>query len=404
MPGKALEGIRILDLTRVLAGPYCSMLFADLGAEVIKIEPPEGEMIRDNPPRVEKGKGGPHDRSRSAYFLSLNRNKYGITLNLKHPEAVRMFKDLVKISDIVLENYAPGVMKRLGIDYEVLKEINPRIIMCGISGFGQWGPYSERIAFDIVAQGMSGLMSVTGYPDNPPTRVGTSLGDINAAVHASFAIMAALWHREKTGEGQYVDVSMQEAMVSILEGAVVRWTLGKEIMGPIGSHNTNESPFAAYRCQDGYIIIATVGNEHWERFCRAIGKPEWAKDPRYATKGLRWAKKWELAAEIEEITTRYSVKEVGEMMDRERVANSRILNIQQVVEDPHLNARGYFVEVDHPIIGRAKIAGFPFKLSATPGQVERASPLVGEHNELILGKYLDLKKEDVERLRREGAI
>ncbi len=147
-----------------------------------------------------------------------------------------------------------------------------------------------------------------------------------------------------------------------------------------------------------------MGNEHWERFCRAIGKPEWAKDPRYATKGLRWAKKWELSAEIEEITTRHSVKEVGEMMDRERVANSPILNIQQVVEDPHLNARGYFVEVDHPIIGRAKIAGFPFKLSATPGQVERSSPLVGEHNELILGKYLDLKKEDVERLRREGAI
>ena len=404
MTKKALEGIRILDLTRVLAGPYCSMLFADLGAEVIKIEPPEGEMIRDNPPRVETGKGGPHDRSRSAYFLSLNRNKYGITLNLKHPKAVSIFKDLVKISDVVLENYAPRVMRRLGIDYEVLKEINPRVIMCGISGFGQWGPYSDKIAFDISAQATSGLMSVTGYPDTPPTRAGTSLGDINAAVHAAFAIMAALWHRERTGEAQYVDVSMQEAMVSILEGAIARWTVGGELMGPIGSHNTNESPFAAYKCKDGYIIIATVGNEHWERFCRAIGKPEWFKDPKNATKGLRWARKWELAKEIEEVTGRYTVKEVGEMMDRERVANSPIFNIQQVVEDPHLQERGYFVEIDHPIIGCAKLAGFPFKLSKTPGQIDRTSPLVGEHNELILGKYLRMRKEDVGQLRKEGAI
>ncbi len=401
---KALEGIRILDLTRVLAGPYCSMLFGDLGAEVIKIEPPEGEMIRDNPPRVETGKGGPHDRSRSAYFLSLNRNKFGITLNLKHPKAVGIFKELVKKADVVLENYAPGVMKRLGIDYEALSGINPRIIMCGISGFGQWGPYSEKIAFDILAQATSGLMSVTGYPDTPPTRVGTSLGDINAAVHAAFAIMAALWHREKTGEGQYVDVSMQEAMVSILEGAVVRWTVGNELMSPIGSHNTNESPFAAYRCKDGYIIIATVGNEHWERFCRAIGKPEWVKDPRNATKGLRWARKWELAKEIEEITSQLTIREVGEMMEKERVANSPILNIQQVVEDAHLKERGYFVEVDHPIIGRAKISGFPFKLSQTPGQIERTSPLVGEHNEFILGKYLGMSREEVLRLKEEGAL
>lgn len=401
---KALKGIRILDLTHVLAGPYCSMLFADLGAEVIKIEPPEGEMIRDNPPCVETGKDGPHERSRSAYFLSLNRNKYGITLNLKHPRAVKIFKDLVKIADVVLENYAPGVMKRLGIDYPALTDVNPRIIMCSISGFGQWGPYSQKTAFDIVAQATSGLMSVTGYPDTPPTKVGTSLGDINAAVHAAFAIMAALWHREKTGEGQSIDVSMQEAMVSIMEGAVVRWTVGHEILGPIGSHNTNESPMAAYRCKDGYIIIGTVGNEHWERFCRAIGKQEWMKDPAYATKGLRWAKKWELAKEIEKVTSQYTVKEMEEKLDRERVANSPILNIQQVVEDPHLNARGYFLEVEHPVIGKAKISGFPFKLGKTPGEIDRSSPLVGEHNELILGKYLGINPGEVRQLKADGVL
>ncbi len=404
MPAKPLEGIRVVDLTRIYAGPYCSMLFADLGAEVIKIESPGGDLVRENPPMVPRGKGGPHDRSRSGYFLTLNRNKYGITLNLKHPRALRIFKDLVRIADVVLENYAAGVMKRLGIDYPVLQAINPRVIMCSISGFGQTGRYSGRMSFDPMAQATSGLMSITGHPQNPPTKVGTSLGDVNAAVHAAFAIMAALWHREKTGAGQYIDVSMQEAMVSILESAIVRWTIGKELMGPIGSMNPHEAPMAAFRCRDGYINIAAVGDEHWQRFCRAVNRPDWAADPGFATKAQRWAKKYILQEEIEKITTQYTVAEVGAMMDRERVANAPILNIQQVVDDPHLNERGYFVEVEHPVIGRAKIPGLPFHFSATPGAVERPSPLLGEHNELILGKYLGIGKEEIRILKEEGAI
>ena len=404
MSSKALEGIRILDLTQIYAGPYCSMLFADMGAEVIKIEPPRGELIRDNPPLVKEGEGSPHDRSRSGYFLTLNRNKFGITLNLKHPKALSIFKDLVKIGDIVLENYAPGVMKRLGIDYPVLKEVNPRIIMCSISGFGQWGPYSERMSFDIIAQAMSGMMSITGHPDSPPTKVGTSLGDVNASVHAAFAIMTALWHREKSGVGQYIDISMQEAMVSILEGGIVRWTIGKELLTPIGSMNPHEAPMAAFRCKDGYIIIATVGDEHWQRFCRAINRPDWAADPGYRTKRQRWEKKCILQEEIEKWTTQHTVKEVGEIMDRERVANSPILNIQQVVDDPHLNERGYFVEVEHPIIGKARLPGIPFKLSETPGEVERPSPLIGEHNELILRKYLGISPGQVSQLKADGVL
>ncbi|MBI5967763.1 MAG: CoA transferase [Deltaproteobacteria bacterium] len=404
MRSKALEGIRVLDLTQIYAGPYCSMLFADMGAEVIKIEPPRGEIIRDNPPLVKEGEGGPHDRSRSGYFLTLNRNKYGITLNLKHPKAISIFKELVKIGDVVLENYAPGVMKRLGIDYPVLKEVNPRIIMCSVSGFGQWGGYSERLSFDIIAQAMSGMMSVTGHPDSPPTKVGTSLGDVSASLHGAFAIMAALWYREKTGVGQYIDVSMQEGMVAILEGGIPRWTVGKELLTPIGSMNPHECPMAAFRCKDGYIIIATVGDEHWQRFCRAINRPDWAADPGYSTKRQRWEKKYILQEEIEKITTQYTVKEVGEKMDGERVANSPIMNIQQVVDDPHLNERGYFVEVEHPIIGKAKIPGIPFKLSETPGVVERSSPLVGQHNELILGKYLGLSRAEVNQLQAEAVL
>ncbi|HXZ36363.1 MAG TPA: CoA transferase, partial [Thermodesulfobacteriota bacterium] len=323
---------------------------------------------------------------------------------LKHPRALRIFKDLVKISDIVLENYAPGVMKRLGIGYPVLKEINPRIILGSISGFGQTGPYSERMAFDVTSQAMSGLMSITGHPGAPPTRVGTSLGDVNASVHAAFAIMTALWHREKTGKGQWVDVSMMETMVAILEGGIVRWTIGKELLTPIGSMNPHEAPMAAFKCKDGYIIIATVGDEHWQRFCRAVNRPDWAVDPSLQTKAQRWAKKYEIQEMVEKITTQYTIKEVGEMMDKERVANSPILNIQQVVDDPHLNARGYFEEVEHPVIGKAKIPGIPFKMSETPGTVERPSPLVGEHNELILGKYLGIGKGEIDRLKGEGAV
>ncbi len=404
MPEKALEGIRILDLTRIYAGPYCSMLFADMGAEVIKIEPPEGEIIRDNPPLVKKGEGGPDDRSRSGYFLTLNRNKYGVTLNLKHPRAVALFKDLVKIADIVLENYAPGVMKRLGIDYPVLKEINPKIIACSISGFGQWGPYSDRLSFDVIAQAMSGMMSITGHPDSPPTKVGTSLGDVSASVHAAFAIMTALWHREKKGVGQYIDVSMQESMVSILEGGIVRWTIGGEMLTPIGSMNPHEAPMAAFKCKDGYIIIATVGDEHWQRFCRAVHRPDWAADLGYQTKRQRWEKRYALQEEIEKITTKHTIKEVGEMMDKERVANSPILNLRQVVEDSHLKERGYFAEIEHPVIGKAKIPGIPFKMSETNGEIERPSPLVGEHNGLIFGKYCGIGPEEIQKLKGQGVL
>jgi CoA:oxalate CoA-transferase len=371
---KALEGIRVLDLTRFYSGPYCATLLADMGAEVIKVEPPGGEPMRDNPPWVENGKDGPHDRSRSGYFLGLNRNKYGMTLNLKHPKGLQIFKDMAKISDIVIENYTPGVMKKLGIDYKELKEVNPRIILVSISGFGQDGPYAKKMAFDIIAQAMSGLISLTGHPDSPPTKAGTSLGDVNAGVHGAFAAMAALWHREKSGKGQHIDLSMQEAMISILENAVVRWTIGGTIQGPIGSMNPNDAPMGAFLCKDGYIIICTVGNEHWHRFCRALGHDEWIDDPEYATKQLRWAKKYILQEQIEKVTAQYTVQELEALMERERVANSRIMNIKEVVEDPHLKERGYFLEVEHPIIGKAIVPGMPFKMSETPGSIERPSP------------------------------
>jgi len=404
MSSKALEGIVVLDLTRFYAGPYCTTLLGDYGAEIIKIEPPGGEPMRDNPPWVENGKGGPNERNRSGYFLGLNRNKYGMTLNLKNPKGVEIFNELVKKADIVVENYTPGVMKKLGIDFPKLKELNPRIILISISGFGQDGPYSKKMAFDVVAQAMSGFISLTGHPSSPPTKAGTSLGDVNAGVHAAFAAMIALWHRQVTGHGQHIDLSMQEAMISILENAIVRYTIGGQVMGPIGSANPNDAPMQAYLCKDGYIIICTVGDEHWHRFCRALGKPEWIDDPGYANKQLRWAKRHILQEQIEKLTADLTVNEVEKMMENGRVATSRILNIKEVVEDPHLKERGYFVEVEHEIIGKAMIPGMPFKMSETPGIVERPSPLVGEHNASILKKYLNMDKAEVKRLQEDGAL
>ena len=251
---------------------------------------------------------------------------------------------------------------------------------------------------------MSGFISLTGHPDSPPTKAGTSLGDVNAGVHAAFAVMSALWYREKTGIGQYVDISMQEAMISILENAIVRWTIGGILQTPIGSMNPNDAPMGAFQCKDGYIVICTVGDEHWHRFCRAIGRPQWASDPGYATKQQRWNKKYILLEEIEKITMQHTVAEVGDMMDKGPVAHSRIMNIKEVVEDPHLKERGYFVEVEHPIIGKAKIPGMPFKMSETPGTVDRPSPLVGEHNELILSKYLNFSADDIRRLKEKNVL
>ncbi len=404
MSSKALEGIVVLDLTRFYAGPYCTTLLGDYGAEIIKIEPLGGEPMRDNPPWVENGKGGPNERNRSGYFLGLNRNKYGMTLNLKSPKGLKIFNDLVKKADIVVENYTPGVMKKLGIDYPKLRDLNPRIILVSISGFGQNGPYASKMAFDVVAQAMSGFISLTGHPNCPPTKAGTSLGDVNAGVHGAFAAMLALWNRQRTGQGQHIDLSMQEAMISILENAIVRYTIGGEVMGPIGSANPNDAPMQAYQCKDGYIIICTVGDEHWHRFCRALGKPEWIEDPGYANKKLRWAKRHILQEQIEKITADMTVNEVEKMMENGRVATSRILNIKEVAEDPHLKERGYFVEVDHSIIGKARVPGMPFKMSETPGSIDRPSPLVGEHNEAILKKYLNIDKEEVKQLKEEGVL
>jgi crotonobetainyl-CoA:carnitine CoA-transferase CaiB-like acyl-CoA transferase len=402
---RSLQGIRVLDVTLVYAGPFCGLLLADLGAEVIKIERPAGEVARFIPPFHEAGAPAPQQQGNlSGYFLSQNRNKLGLTLNLKHPKGVEIFKALVKISDVVLENYAPGVMKRLGIDYPVLKEVNPKIVMASISGFGQKGPNSQRVAYDIVAQAMGGLMSMTGYPDGPPTKTGTSLGDCVASLYAALGIVASLHNRSFTGKGQYVDVSQQESIASILEAAVVRYTMEGKVLPRIGSNNPNAAPYGSFKCKDGYFIVGVVGEEQWERFCRALEVEEWMRDSRYRANIDRLAHMFELQKDIEHWAKDYTVEEIIQRLERYRVACSRIQNIEELVHDPHLKERGFFVEVEHPVMGKIIVPGAPYRFSETPLAEPQPSPGLSEHNVYILTQYLGKTKEEIDELSAEGVF
>ena len=404
MARTALEGIRVLDLTLVYAGPYCGLLLADLGAEVIKVERPGGEVGRYLPPLRQAKVEGPQSQNLSGYFLSNNRNKLSLTLNLKHAKGVEIFKDLVKISDVVLENYAPGVMKRLGIDYPVLQEVNPKLIMASISGFGQQGPNSGKVSYDVVAQAMGGLMSLTGYPDGPPTKTGTSLGDCTASLFTALGIVSSLYYRTQTGKGQYIDTSQQESVASILEAAVARYTVEGIVLNRMGSNNPNAAPYGVFKCRDGYFIVGAVGEEQWGKFCTALGMKEWMENPRYQTNIDRLRHVFDLQADIERWAQNQTVEEVIRTLENNRVPCSPIQNIAKLVNDPHLKERNFFVEVEHPVMGRITLPGAPYKFSETPLAKPAPSPGLGEHNEYILTRYLGKHEQEIKLLYGEGVL
>ncbi len=404
MARTALEGIRVLDLTLVYAGPYCGLLLADLGAEVIKIERPGGEVGRFLPPLRQAEVEGPQSQNLSGYFLSNNRNKLSLTLNLKHPKGVEIFKDLVKISDVVLENYAPGVMKRLGIDYPVLQEVNPKLIMASISGFGQQGPNSGKVSYDVVAQAMGGLMSLTGYPDGPPTKTGTSIGDCAASLFTALGIVSALFYRTQTGKGQYIDTSQQESVASLLEAAVARYTVEGVVLKRMGSNNPNAAPYGVFKCKDGYFIVGAVGEEQWEKFCSALEKKEWMEDPRYRSNVDRIHHVFELQMDIERWAQQHTVQEIILMLEKHRVPCSPIQDISELVHDPHLKERQFFVEVDHPVMGKVTLPGAPYKFSETLLAEPTPSPGLGEHNEYILRRYLGKTEQEIKLLSSDGVL
>lgn len=398
---RALEGIRIVDLTHVLAGPIATMILADLGAEVLHVEPPHGDDAREFGPFA--GEAG---KNRSAYFVSLNRNKKSVVLNLKHEKGKQILRELIKISDVIIENYRPTTMPELGFGWAEIQKINPAIIYASISGFGRDTPpeYGSRPAYDIIAQAYSGFMSITGPEDGAPCRAGASIGDIFAGHQAAIGILAALIHREKTGRGQYYDGSMVDGLLSVLENAVVQYTIGHRIPKPLGSAHPSIAPFQTIPTRDGWMVIAIGNDIIWERFCTAIGREDLSQQPEYKTNSLRSRNRKTLIEIVEKEMVKKTTRAWSRILERESIPHSPINNIKQVCEDPCINHRKMLAEMEQPQMGRVKIAGSPIRLSETPGEVYAPAPLLGEHTGEILKNLLNYSAGDISRLKEEGVI
>ena len=390
---QALEGIIVLDLTRVLAGPYATMVMADMGADVIKIEAPG---VGDDSRQF-----GPYIQNESAYFMSLNRNKRSITLNLKKPKARELFLEMVKKADVVVENYRPGTMEKLGLGFEELKKVNPGIIYAASSGFGHSGPYSKRAAYDAVVQAMGGIMSITGAIGGKPTRVGPSIGDITAGLFTTIGVLAAINYRNNMGVGQKVDVAMLDCQVAILENAIARYVVTGEVPKPAGNRHTSITPFEPFETSDGEIMIAAGNDVLFEKLCEVFGKEEWIQDERFKSNPLRTKHVEDLVLLITEVTRTKTTKEWQDLLDKAGVPNGPINSIDNVLKDPQVLAREMIVEVDHPVAGHLKMAGVPIKMSETQGSIRKAAPLLGQHTEEILKDLLDLSAKEIDSLKKE---
>lgn len=393
---QALDNIKVLDLTRVLAGPYATMILGDLGADIIKIEMPvTGDDSRAF---------GPYVNNESAYFMSLNRNKRSITLNLKSEEGKKVFLEMVKKADVVVENFRPGTMEKLGLGYDCLSQVNPKIIYAASSGFGHTGPYSKRAAYDSVVQAMGGIMSITGEKGGKPVRVGSSIADINSGLFTAIGILAALNNRHVTGKGQKVDVAMLDSLVAILENAVARYVVTGEAPKPGGNRHPSIVPFEPFETSNGEVVVAAGNDVLWAKFCEVLGKEELINDERFATNPLRNENYDELRPLIAEAMVKKSTEEWLEILDKVGVPNGPINTIDKVLQDPQVIAREMIVEVEHPVAGKLKMPGVPIKLSDTPGSVRTPAPILGQHTEEILKELLGYNDEQIQKLRDSKAL
>ena len=395
MPGP-LSGIRVLDLTRVLAGPYATMVLADLGAEVVKIEMPG---------RGDDSRGvGPFYKGESAYFMSVNRGKKSVTVNAKTPEGADIIRKLAAVSDVMIENFRPGTVARYGLDYENIRPINPRIVYASISGFGQTGPYTGRPAYDAIVQGMSGIATITGIPGHPPVRVGSSMADLSSALFGVVGILSALCARERTGRGQHIDLAMLDSMVALLENAIVRYVVDGAVPSAVGSRHPSFTPFQFFRAKDRYISVA-IGNESlWERFCHAIGRPDLLDDACFKTNALRTEHHDALEPILAEVFARKAAAEWVSAFEKAGIPSGPINTVADVVNDPHVNERGMILEMVHKTVGKLKVAGSPINLSEDKTETNRPSPILGEHTEEVLGDLLHMEPEALAQLRESGVI
>ena len=392
---EALEGVRVLDCSQILAGPFCSMLLADMGADIIKIEKPNGgdDTRRMGPPFID---------TESAAFLAMNRNKRSIVLNFKEQSGVQAMKTLVKDADIVIENYRTGTMARLGLGYEDLKNINPGIIYCSISGFGRTGPYANRGGFDLVAQGMSGLMSITGVPDSPPVKVGVPIADMNAGMFATYGILTAYINKLRTKKGQYLEISLLEAAIAYTVWESAGYFATGDIAEPLGSSHRNSAPYQALKTKDGHINIGAPNQSNWERFANAIERSDLVTRNEFKDNASRLVNRESLERELELTLTTKNSSEWLEVLEKSGVPAGPILNISEVWNDPQVEARNMKVTLDHPTAGKITNIGLAAKLYSTPGRITKPAPLLGEHTREILVDA-GYSKKNIEDLIDSGA-
>lgn len=391
-----LKGLSVVDLSQALAGPYCSLMLADMGAEVIKIEMPgKGDDIRRWGPPFLDGE--------STYFLCINRGKKSVTVNLKTPEGQEIVRKLASKADIFLENFRPGVVDKLRVGYSEIRKLNPRIIYCSISGFGQDGPYRDRPAYDLIVQGMGGLMSVTGEPDGPPVKVGVSITDIGAGMFGCYGILNALYHREKTGKGHFVDVSMLDCQVAWMSFLATGYLASGMVPNRLGSAHPSIVPYQAFRTKDIYITIG-VGNEsQWRSFCTAIGAEHLVEDPRFGINAKRVANRVELIREIQNILETRDGEHWLSVLSKAEVPCGPIYTMDKVLSDPQVLHRQMVVAVKQQRIGKVRMPGIPVKLSETPGEISIPAPQLGEHNEEILGQ-LGYSASQIRGFKEKGII
>ena len=400
-----LDGIRILDLSRVLAGPFGTQVLADLGAEVIKVERPGvGDETRTwGPPYVTDPQG--EDTTESAYYLCANRNKRSVTVDFSQPRGVGLVKRLLARSDALVENFKVGGLAKFGLGYEQLREEFPGLVYCSITGFGQTGPYAHRPGYDMMAQGMGGLISITGEPDRPPSKVPVAINDIVTGMYTSVALLSALRHRDLTGEGQHVDVGLLDVQVSWLANVASNYLVGGRIPRRLGTAHPNSVPYQVFPTEDGFIIIAANNDGQFERLCEAAGAAELLEEPDFSSNALRVNNRARLIPKIEAITRTRTTAAWMAALEAAGVPCAPVNTIDQVFADPQVQARGMQIRMPHPLAGEdVRLVGSPIRLSGTPVSYRRAPPTLGEHTDEVLAEVLDLDESERAALREDGVI